>query len=315
MNNLLKNIFSIDTKSSNRIIIRILGFKIQYLKKSVINAGNKYKELDCPVSEIPPAEGVLRKIQLGDLKLLQIFDKICQENGLSYWLDFGNLLGAVRHKGFIPWDDDVDVSMLREDYEKLFKLFKDGFPGYDDLYIKFINNGYSRCLMKILHKKIPYLQIDVFPYDLYYEKVENDSKKSLTKLLKQLHKNKKYMILSPFLRSKDDFIISYLKKVRDEKILKNNNVDKGLTPAIFYGIDYPHKHPCQFFDWEDIFPLGKINYENIELSCPNNPQKVAKQIFGDSYMELPKNCYPRHSNSFEISEEIDKSLNEFIKGE
>ncbi len=57
----------------------------------------------------------LHKVLLSAMKDI---DKICRENGLKYYLHAGTLLGAVNHKGFIPWDDDVDISMLREDYEK-----------------------------------------------------------------------------------------------------------------------------------------------------------------------------------------------------
>jgi lipopolysaccharide cholinephosphotransferase len=58
----------------------------------------------------------LRQAQLVMLRLLKAFHSICEENGLRYWLDAGTLLGAVRHGGFIPWDDDVDVLMPRDDY-------------------------------------------------------------------------------------------------------------------------------------------------------------------------------------------------------
>ena len=68
-----------------------------------------------PIGEDRPA--TVRECQLYLLGILRKFDKACRENGWTYWLDGGTLLGAVRHKGFIPWDDDVDLVMPRKDFE------------------------------------------------------------------------------------------------------------------------------------------------------------------------------------------------------
>ena len=64
----------------------------------------------------------LLRIQETELEILIKFDEVCRESGLEYFLDAGTLLGAVRHGGFIPWDDDIDVGMPRRDYDKFLEI-------------------------------------------------------------------------------------------------------------------------------------------------------------------------------------------------
>lgn len=73
----------------------------------------------------------LRETQLAALEILKQIDEICREEGLRYWLMYGSLIGAVRHNGFVPWDDDLDIGMPRDDYRHLITLLqerRDMFP-------------------------------------------------------------------------------------------------------------------------------------------------------------------------------------------
>ncbi|WEV42231.1 LicD family protein [Bifidobacterium sp. ESL0682] len=70
-------------------------------------------------------ELTLRQIQLATLKILKQIIQICEDQGLTYYLAYGSLIGAVRHHGFIPWDDDLDICMPRPDFNKFLAYFDD----------------------------------------------------------------------------------------------------------------------------------------------------------------------------------------------
>lgn len=108
------------------------------------------------VEAFPAATGRLRTWQLAQCKHLAQFAKRCEEMSLSYWLDFGSLLGAVRHRGFIPWDDDIDLGMTREDCRQLV-AFLDEQAGNDGWIYRW-HDGF----LKILHGGIC---VDIFPYE------------------------------------------------------------------------------------------------------------------------------------------------------
>lgn len=76
------------------------------------------------INEITFTPEMLRNLQLIQVEILEELDRICTKHNIKYSIDGGTLLGAVRHKGFIPWDDDIDVIMLREEYEKFFEICK-----------------------------------------------------------------------------------------------------------------------------------------------------------------------------------------------
>ena len=71
---------------------------------------------------------MMKRAWAAQMEVLTVIDKICKKNGLRYFADAGTLLGAVRHQGFIPWDDDIDISMLRKDYNELIQIMPQELP-------------------------------------------------------------------------------------------------------------------------------------------------------------------------------------------
>lgn len=91
----------------------------------------------------------MKELWAVQLDLLNELDRVCKKHNLKYVLDFGTLLGAIRHKGFIPWDDDVDVSMLREDYDKLMAVAADEFKEPYFLQTQYTDKNYDDCVAKL----------------------------------------------------------------------------------------------------------------------------------------------------------------------
>lgn len=123
-------------------------------------------------------ENTLRRLQLTQLEILRVFDRICMEHGLSYSLYAGSLLGAVRHQGFIPWDDDLDVCMSRADYNRFMEIWDSVKPAGYILQNKENDPGFTQSFSKIRKDHTTFLQyeseigkchtgifLDIFPVD------------------------------------------------------------------------------------------------------------------------------------------------------
>lgn len=119
----------------------------------------------------------MEEIHAALLGILVEFDRVCRAHGLRYTIAYGTLLGAARHKSFIPWDDDVDVSMPRPDYEKFYALVKSGEIVFHDHFVLAEDRGKKALypFMKLMddrfsiksrsHIEVPFLYIDIFPID------------------------------------------------------------------------------------------------------------------------------------------------------
>lgn len=286
----LFNIFTIATISNyseTRNLITILGFKIKIAKREIAkerqeNVFYQYKKDKIDITKVPPAQGLLRDIQLANLALLKELAYVCEKNNFKYILDAGTLLGAVRHSRFIPWDDDIDILMFREDYEKIVSAFKNTTRN-SDIYAEYHRDKdtNSQYFIKIKHKKCPFLGVDIFPLDSYGKhlslKEQLITTNKICKILKHLKKE-----INPNISNKETKTI--LTKTMKEKILLSSANENG---DFVYGIDFAHKLKNWFLDRDIVLPLRKIQFEDSKYTTVNKPKEFLKNIYGD-YMKYPK---------------------------
>lgn len=303
---ILRNIFSITDADYSHKLIRICGIKIRLLKnENKQQIATNYKEFD-DITKVPPAEGFLRDYQLALLSILKEMDKICVKHNFKYMISGGTLLGAVRHGGFIPWDDDIDTDMLRDDYEKFPQTFNAETTN-PDLYCEIWRdeNAAATCMLKIRHRNIPQAFVDIFPLDFYPERLEGKAKQKVNNQIKKIRKS---LSLNLFLPEETDKLLEELKEITTHKINNDKQIDIENKPSIHWGIEFPHKWNNWIYDYEEILPLGKISFEGYEFNCPNNPISVVKNIYGD-YMKFPKSICPHHTNKNMFKEEELEELN------
>ena len=245
---------------------------------------------------------LLHSVQAVELEILREFDRICKKNDLKYSLAYGTLIGAVRHKGFIPWDDDIDIVMPRSDYEKLRLLWaSESSSCYfiqdyrEDLY-------YPNNFMKIRKNNTAYIQgdnefnanyhtgifIDIFPMDrlapsgfkrkkqyiafilnLLYSRGYKSGKKGLYDLVESI-------LLIPPRRS-----FFFLRRKTEEYYRKWNFNDRlSLVSACTY--EY-----CRMYFDSDLFnDIIELPFEGFNFSCTSKYDDFLRKCYGD-YLEMP----------------------------
>ena len=287
-NNFLLNFFLSLSKKLNKI----------NNKSKIIKSQNQLLELILLHSNFE-ITGTLRNVQLVHVELLKFIDNVCNKYEINYWLNGGTLLGAVRHEGFIPWDDDIDINMMREDYEKLIKVFPDELNKYDyfkkncglsllrnnhENYFKDFNSVYefegdngllgSEKFMFLQFAWLkPYSKIDIFPRDyINPEKLNIFNKKYLST---------KYKFNQEVKYGKKDF--------NEEFTIKNSEIGftRKVTNYMNDGLDSLQLYPICIHETDKVFPLTTINFEGYNFKCPNNVDYYLKKLIGSNYMHLP----------------------------
>lgn len=249
-----------------------------------------------------PDGSVLRRHQLRMLEMLEVIDSICKKYHIPYWLSSGTLLGAARHKGFIPWDDDLDIEMLRKDYLKLMKILPQELP--EDLVLQSneTDPNYIFIFAKVRDKnsyieeycsydrifKERGIYIDIFPLEeiphclaWISEHMQgqifnqlNNKKLGEAKTLKRIHR------IFRFNKNIGYPILRFLSKFFPFKNL-----------LISFGTSF-HK-PRKM---KEIFPLTEMEFEGKKFPVPGQTDAFLKRYYGD-YMQLPdlNDLHPHYS--------------------
>ena len=243
---------------------------------------------------LPSASGDDRKAQLLMVALLKIIHDTCRNNEISYWLDFGTLLGAVRHNGFIPWDDDIDIGMMRHDAMRLCEILKKDKRFFvRNYYVNSRENGINQiCQIKWSETPFgPYSgAIDIFLYDYSLSEANQENwrywleqKKNAVEDSKQYPEARGQ--LENLIKGNTQKVLKdvYLMHFQDLKVKLKISDDEG--PSIIFGfdnLDYPYAD-VHMFKKERIFPLKKLRYEGNEFFVPNEYMEYVSPIYGDIF--------------------------------
>ena len=244
----------------------------------------------------------IEKVWEVEREILDVFHEVCVSNGLRYTLAYGTLLGAVRHGGFIPWDDDIDLIMPREDYEKLLEIWNEAAPKEYILQNICTNPDYVNTFSKIRKDKTTFLQydferdatfhkgifIDIFPADRVADgKISN----KLQFIACAVH-----LLYTRGHTSGSGGVIGFVERMllrlpaawhpvlrrAAENVIKKWNGKSGLRWFV----------PCtigcaKLYYPSDLFgEMKTISFEKKDYLCVADPDAVLRTDYGD-YMQLP----------------------------
>lgn len=253
-----------------------------------------------------------KKLWAVELDLLNEFEKVCKAHNITYYANAGTLLGAVRHKGFIPWDDDIDIMMPRKDYEKLCKYYKDFSapyffqteytdPGSLRGHAQLRNSKTTGILNSELKAGFTFNQgifIDIFPMDNLPDNNIEKRKfikkilkmQRLTKLFRNIPAKKNYghnrikkaikIIIAPFLRIiNNTFKVDHKLYIKYERLMQKYNRIKTNEVALmnFLYVSGRNEWNRSFFENKPII----MDFEMLKIPVPSGYDRVLNKTYGE----------------------------------
>ncbi|OQX58338.1 MAG: hypothetical protein B5M52_05650 [Helicobacteraceae bacterium 4484_230] len=256
------------------------------------------------------SNGRLKEISLDEAKMIMLdilieFDRISKKNNLTYWLAAGTLWGAVQYQGFIPYDDDIDISMPRDDYDKFITVYKKELPSNLFVQTRESDPGYTHYFAKIRNtdtlfveqseesEDIKYNQgifIDIFPVNFIDTKVTYiyPFLRFFGKLLKKNRFYLKHFDIDPY-----SHYIKVLNKLHGHK---NNYI--RIEPEFKDG--FATVSSLNHLERKDIYPLKEVVFENYAFPIPNDYDKYLRGLYGDYTTLLPPEELEQYRHSSKI---------------
>ncbi len=252
--------------------------------------------------------GALERVQAIELEMLVAFDKVCEEHGLTYCLDGGTCLGAVRHGGFIPWDDDIDLGMPMEDFLRLAQIADQVLPEGISFHYYGNSEGFVPLFGKLYKDGTRFVEedfaaagvdecifIDIFPYIQIEE-----GKKGIRRLNKsQTAQKMLYLMANPqptvlqtlkprWLFSAGMYVAHGLLKVCTSRKRLQKRYDRLCQTDAQTGI-WANPTASRPFPFANgiMFPPSRILFEGVEVNAPGSPHDFLRIVFGEDYMTPP----------------------------
>lgn len=233
------------------------------------------------------------------LEIMDEIDRVCIENEIQYYLIGGTLLGAIRHKGFIPWDDDFDIAMPRKDFRKFIQIYEKTLS--QDFKLEWINNNneYWLPFAKVVRKDTLFNQeiyaderkafgifVDIFPLDSTKEYSQSVERRSwwVRKIKAMLQIKAGLVKSSEIKKAVCNMISSKLLHRIMEYFMSQKDSSENRCYTNF-GSQYSAKKQTIK---RTYYGTGRrMKFENREYICPENAEGVLESIYGENYMELP----------------------------
>lgn len=267
---------------------------MEYVRKTEnnarrINEHHKFLSTILLYHKLEPTPFLIKFKELS-YQFISFIINVCEKHDIEYWVYYSTLLGAVRHNDFIPWDEDLDIAMMREDYDKFSSVIDDEIKKNNLEYVDCSINTITQSLkssdshgiqLKYTHPDFDFsfASINVFPFDYIKEYSGQD-------------------IASKYEQSRN------LKDGDDGELLEKYYDSLGLciekSDYFIPGFEGVHgkknKFPLTVLETDKLFPLRKIDFGNIQVNVPNLSHDILVEHYGN-YMKLPK--YTRSSKRME----------------